>query len=450
MKKEIIIIGGGIAGLSAAVHAIRHDFRPIILEKNKHLGGRVRSFFSPDIETTIDNGQHVLSAAYEETLRLLRTIQSVNKISFQKRFQTFFVRDKAENFIFKTGSLPPPLHFFIPLMKIKNLTNSRLRDYMRLLWLDARIQESKLHDMTIIQWLEHCAQPGEMWEFLWKPLTHSILNTSIHEGSAYLLKRAISKSFFHSSKKARLILPHAWLNKIFNEPAQKYIEIKGGEFHFLTAVEKLIIEKNKIQQLETKRLKFNAPWVISTIPPFALESVLESSKIETLENLRANLSKFDYNPIITINIFLHKPIEASFPIAFISSPLHWLFRHPSPTKHNTIFGYAVVMSAANDWALESRENIIKMVSSELHRLLGINLETSHKLIKYKIVKEKRATISQTPAAQRIRPDTKTSLQNFFLAGDWTNTDLPATIEGAIVSGRLAIEKILKSIKTDAI
>ena len=443
MNKDIIIIGGGLAGLSAAVQAIKHGYRPIILEKNKHLGGRVRSFYSPDIDCEIDNGQHVLSAAYEETIGFLKTIGSADKISYQKNFQVCFSKKDGTNFLFRTWPLPAPFHFFLPLIFRKKFTGLHYSELLKFIWKNTNLSSKQLKRMTIKEWLEHSGQSQEIQKFLWQPLSNAILNTPIETGSAFLLKRAISRSFFHSRHNARLILPKSWLGEIFVTPALNYILRNKGEVHLLTPAKKIVTREGNDLKIVTTRGNFNAPWVISALPPFALKSILENSTDSLAQDSMVGLDHFEYNPIITINIFLNQPINIPFPVAFIDSPLQWLFPHPNTEATEKEFGYSLVISAANEWGDKSREEIINMVSDELTNHLGIGFESSHRLLKYKIIKEKRATIAQTPFYIRNRPGNTTAIPNLFLAGDWTDTGLPATIEGAMVSGRLAIESIIR-------
>jgi len=441
MKDKILIIGGGVAGLSAAVQAIEQGLQPVIIEKNRYLGGRVRSFVTGDLQRTIDNGQHVLSSAYEKTRWLLKKIGSLDKVYFQKNFETQFVRAPAELLHFRAAFLPPPFHFFYPLWRNQAFTQIQFKDFWNF-WQQSRLlSPALLKELTISQWLDRCGQGEKIRELLWKPLSLSILNTPPESGSAYLLQQAVQRSFFGSRKASGLGIPRAWLSEIFADPAEKYIRQAGGEIHLLEAVQTIKPLPNDSIQLITPKNSFVAEHVIAAIPPFSLYEILENSPLPELNDLKVKLEQFNYHPIMTINIFCRQPLRFTFPISGVSSPVQWIFAHPHSGEDH---GYALVVSAADEWLDRSREEVMEMIETEIRRLLGVDLQKENQLLCYKIIKEKRATIAQTPLSLTLRPETSTALKNFILAGDWTNTGLPATIEGAIQSGITAVDVILSN------
>ncbi len=444
MTEEVLIIGGGVTGLSAAIHAIDVGLCPVILEKNRFVGGRARSFWSKDIRETLDNGQHVLSAAYRETIKLLTKVNSIYKISFQKNLEISFVENPLKRYHFRSSPFPAPFHFFSPLIFHKKSLKINLSDIINFIWKNLWLNEKVLRKMTIVEWLNICGQSQNIQNIIWKPMCFSILNATIEQGSALLLKNAIYQSFLRSKKKAPLGFPGDWLGKIFADPASKYILHAGGQIHLFNTVQKFIEEKNSIKSVITNKKVFTPKWIISTIPPFALHDILLKNPSPKLHYLVDIVSTYNYNPIININIFVNKPLNEVFPISIISSPLQWIFPHPNNRPQNKVYGYTIVMSAAHEWINKSKEELLDMTCRELKRVLQVDFNASHRLIKYKIIKEKRATIAQTPEVLNLPISSITPLENLFLAGDWIYTGLPATIEGAIRSGRLAIRAIQKS------
>ena len=441
MKDKILIIGGGVAGLSAAVEAIDQGILPIIIEKNRYLGGRVRSFVTSDLQRTIDNGQHVLSAAYEKTSWLLKKIGTLDKVFFQDNFETHFVRAPQQQLHFRAYLLPPPFHFFFPLLRHHSFTQIQLKDFWNFWWKSWLLAHDFLKELTVSQWLDTCGQGEKIRDLLWRPLSLSILNTPPESGSAFLLQQAIHRSFTGSRQKSGLGIPQAWLSEIFADPAENFLRQAGGEIHLLDAVQKIQSSRNGSIQVITRKNSFEVSHVIAAIPPFALSEILADSPLPELSDLKEKINQFNYNPIMTINIFCRNPLKFPFPISFISSPLQWIFAHPHSGEDH---GYALVISAADRWVDCSREEVMEMVESEILRLLGVDLKKENPILSYKIIKEKRATIAQTPQSLTLRPKAQTALKNFILAGDWIDTGLPATIEGAVLSGITAVHSILSS------
>lgn len=437
MNKEVIIIGGGVAGLSAGIAAVQHGIRPIILERNRYLGGRVRSFHPTDLQRTIDNGQHLISAAYLHTIAYLQTVGSLNKIHFQKKLQVNFIRQPEQQFLFQSHFLPAPFHFLLPLLLHKKLAAVSFGKIAEFVQKSRQVKPAQLRKMTVKEWLKFCGQENNLISLLYQPLTFSILNTPVEEASAYLLCRAMENSFLHSFKSARLGIPKDWLGEIFVKPAEEFILKHGGSIYRLTAVTKFVRKGEQISSVISSKQPFDSPWIINTTPPHALASVLRKSQIQQLEQIQSALTRFSYHPIVTVNIFLKEALPLRFPTAVLDSPIQWIFLHPRRDGQGDDFGYALVASAADELAAKPADEIISLVKKELQRIFGVSVQ----MIDYKIIKEKRATIAQTPAVLQLRQTPETPISNLLLAGDWSDTGLPATIEGAILSGRRALELI---------
>jgi squalene-associated FAD-dependent desaturase len=441
MNKSILIIGGGLAGLSAALQSLRQGYKPIILEKNRHTGGRVRSVFAQDLNRSLDNGQHVLSVAYRETRQFLNTISSSSRIFFQNNFETLFLRQHEKPFHFKALLLPAPWHFFLPLLFNKRFTRIPGKNYINFLRHQRALNDSRLRDLTVSRWLDHCRQGSAIRELFWNPLCLSVLNTPPPLASAWLLYRAVSQSFLRSRRFSGLGIPQDWLSEIFGKPAEKYIENQGGSIHRLTNATRLVCENNRIIRVETNKQSFTPELVIAAVPPHALSDLLENSDITQLYSLKQSLHSFHYHPIMTVNIYLREPLPINCPASVVASPLQWIFPHPQNGESNEGIGYALVVSAADWWLDKSREEVMDMILVEIKAVFCESNFRQNSLLAFKIIKEKKATVSQTPEFLRLRPKPRTIIRNLFLCGDWIDTDLPATIESAIVSGRIAVEEV---------
>ncbi|MFZ0389128.1 MAG: hydroxysqualene dehydroxylase HpnE [Calditrichia bacterium] len=438
MKRELVIIGGGVAGMAAAVEAIARGLHPIILDKNRYLGGRVRSFMARDIRRTIDNGQHVLSAAYTKTLDFLRTIGSIDQVQLQPCLKLRFLFEKNRYFDFQTSALPAPFHFFFPLMKQIKISGIRPADLLHLLWQQYILKPEKFSEMTVSEWTGHCRQSEKIRQLIWNPMSLAILNTPAEEADARLLLSAVQQSFLKSSKMAGFGICRNGLSEIFAHPAERYIVENGGSIYTLQNVKKLIIRNNRVKAVVTGKQQFDAPLALSTVPPYALREIIRHSQNETLSSQGEQLEQFSYNSIMTIYLFLKSSLGFEGIMAPVNTPLQWIL--PLPEKGQGK-GYAVVVSAANSWNGLAAEDILEKVKEEFFNLFNLRLENSHSILAHKIIREKRATIAQTPQSQKWRMQPGPLLDNFYVAGDWTATGLPATIEGAITSGQRAVQQI---------
>ena len=442
-NNSVIIIGAGIAGISAAIHALDHNLQPIIIDKNRYIGGRVRSFYAKDIGKFLDNGQHILASAYSETRQLLSKIGSLDKVFFQKEFTAQFIGKSGKVCNFKTYLLPAPFHFLLPLLIHKSITGIRWRDLWNIIGNRGLTRTERFQEMTLETWLDICKQGKAISDFLWEPLALSILNTPLKSASAYLLHQAILKSFLGPRNMSGMGIPLDWLSDIFADPAADYFKKNNCDIHLLNQVQKIVKNRDQTYNITTQKESFSSKYIVCTTPPFALSAILENSQLQALHSLKERIEQFVYNPIITINIYLNEPLPGQFPTALVASPIQWVFIHPTKDRSENEFGYALVCSAANDYSEYSHEELLEIALTELNRTFKINLLKTHHLSAYKVLREKRATISQTPQSLKLRPSPETALPNFYLAGDWIDTGLPATIEGAVLSGKMAIETLIK-------
>ena len=441
-QKKIAIIGGGVAGISAAVCAIDAGWKPLLIERTSQLGGRVKSVFAKDAGYSIDNGQHVLSASYRETISLLTTLNTINKIHFQDRLTIQYFLSAQRRFLFKTWPLPAPFHFLLPLWFLAPITRRDKRFIRRWARIYRKLTPRQLKSMTVREWLEEAGDSDTLEKMLWEPITLATLNTSLEHASAYLLKQVLDNAFLGTAKNSGLGIPDALLGDIFGTPAEKYISEKGGEILYNTAITKLHHTGNRFQAIETKNgEKHSADVYVSAVPPNGLDRLV-SSNSDIATQLKGDFNEFQYSPIITINLWVKEGIETEFPAAFIDSPIQWMFPFPAASWPDEGFAYTVVLSAADREAGLTNEALLALVDREIGYFFGKSLRSGYGLQAWKIVREKTATFLQTPESLRLRPETRTDFSNFYLAGDWINTDLPATIEGAVLSGRMAVDAAL--------
>lgn len=444
MANEVVIVGGGLSGISAAIWSLKKGRRPILFEKSSRLGGRVSSLYAKDAQKKIDIGQHVLSASYDETKKLLSIIGSLDKIQFQKRLKINFRLDVDRSLSFQSWPLPAPAHFFFPLIFNTKIPWAERKMMFRWILKFRKFSKSQLEKMTVSEWLMEMGHSPFLEKLIWEPVTVATLNTPIHLASSYLLHQVLSKAFLSSCFSSGLGIPIDFLDEIFGNPAHHYITENGGRVYLRSEIKQLIIKGNTVQSIKVNPDKiFQTPDLILATPPDALTKLI--IKLPMMNNgVLSNLSNLEYSPIITINMWFEKAIQTTFPVAFVDSPIQWLFKLPNLNHRSTVYGYAIVISAAFKEVQLDQQELMHLVEGEFERFFNKNLYSDLGLTDFKIVKEKRATILHSHQLMAHRQKLDLKLSNLQLAGDWVNPDLPATVESAVLSGRQAVNNVISN------
>jgi hydroxysqualene dehydroxylase len=425
--KKCIIIGGGLSGLSTAVFLANKGFKIELLEASPKLGGRTYSFKDQKTSDVVDNGQHILMGCYYDTLDFIRLINAHDNFTFQTRLNVLFIKENYNLFPLKSKNFFYPFNLLTGLLNYKAISfNERLK----LLKFFAKLYfypDNLLSKITIQQWLVLENQDKNIVKSFWEILAVGALNTNIKNASAKVFSDILKRIFFRGSRASVIILPKTGLTEAFCENSKEFIESRKGTISTLETVDELKISGEKVLSIKTnKREITDFNYVISTVPYFNLKNIINS------DNLFSNDLNFEYSTIIGIHLWLKEnKLEEEF-YGLIDSSIHWVFNHGS---HLTL-----VISDANELAEIPKEDLFKMAAGELKKYFNISGE---EISSYKIIKEKRSTFVPSNEILNKRPNSQTPYNNFFIAGDWTNTGLPSTIESAVKSGKIAANLIFK-------
>ena len=432
--KKVIVIGGGFAGLSAASFLADSGSKVELIEVSPKLGGRAYSFYDDETGSVIDNGQHILMGCYKETLKFLKLIGAEKNFSYQERLKVDFLNDNGKHFRLEATQPFYPLNHLFGLLNFEALSFS---DRLKILKFFVKLyfySDEELKKLTVHQWFLLEGQNEKIREAFWDFLAVGALNTSTTKASAKAFADIIKEIFSKGNKASTIILPLKGLTESYCNEAQSFIEKKGGIINLSEQVTGFEIENNEVKKIITsKRTIADFNYVISSVPWFAIKT-FEVSVGQTVGEPRRFLPdvnlNFEHSSILTIHIWIKEnKLQEDF-YALIGSPLNWIFNHKD---HITL-----VKSDANDIIDKSKEELFEMAVAELKKYAGIEKE---EIKSYKVIKEKRATFVPNNETIDKRPNTKTIIKNLFLAGDWVNTGLPSTIEGAVKSGRSAMEEI---------
>ncbi len=426
--KKCVVIGSGFAGLSSAVYLSKAGFKVTLLESSPKPGGRAYSFCDNETGDIIDNGQHIMMGCYKYTLDFFKQLQAEDNLIFQNRLEINFIKENFNLIPLKAPKIFYPLNLLSALINYKALSAEEKFRFISL-FTDLLFHPGKdFEDISVNDWLKNETQSENVRKSFWEVLAIGALNTNVNKASAKIFTDILKEMFFRGSRAATIIIPKFGLSETYCEKSLDFIKTNRGEIFFGESVVELKDRYNKIYKIITsKREITNFDCVISAVPYYAYKKIIKNEK------LNYNFSP-EYSSILSIHIWLKENFLKKKFYGLINSPLHWIFNHG---KHIT-----AVISYADYLIEKDKEEIYELVCKELKKYFLINCEL---ISSYKIIKEKRATFVPSKEILNNRPKSETVFKNFFLAGDWTNTGLPSTIESAVKSGKIASDLIIESI-----
>ena len=443
---DVLVIGGGVSGLTAAVDLASRGISVLLVEQKQHCGGRTYSFVHKETGDEVDNGQHMMMGCYHFTLRFLSTIGAMSRISVQKRLSVVF-RDAAGGvFRLQSGPFPAPANILFGLLRLKSLTLAQRFSLLRVgaaLLFENPNTDEDLQSLTVEQWLDRLHQPKENKEYLWNIIAVGTLNDSPAVVSAALFVKVLQSAFMGKQGDSSMVIPHEGLSGVLVDGAVDYLESRNCEVRTGTSVDHVVMEGDIAASVLLSSGDIVSPRaIVSAVPYFDLSKIFGTETGRAFPE-RALADKFISSPIVTIYLWFDRSFMEEDFAALLGSPVHWVFNKSRLlTKKNGSVEYlSLVISGAASIIDREKEEIVALGISELGRFYPASAQAA--LLHSLVIKEKRATFSPRVGTQAYRPAHTTSLRNLFLAGDWTDTKLPATIEGAAQIGYRCSELVLK-------
>lgn len=474
---DAVVVGAGFAGLSAAARLAGAGARVLVLDARARLGGRATAFADRETGELVDNGQHVLLGCYTDTFAFLRAIGAGDNVRKQPELSVTTIDHDGTVSCLRCPTLPSPLHLAAgvfgwsalgwrdklsvlkmatPLRTAQRTLEAAVREARGLSQQQAGERErasgsSTQHDdvrarvgslpfanvvqagETVEQWLIRRGQSPRLRELLWDPLALAALNQlpSVAEAASFV--RVLAEMFGPDPASASIVLPTKPLHLMYAEPARRFIEERGGTV-LTGASARIRIVGTRVASVDTARESVKAKSVVCAAPWFAWSDVFVGDLAPIASTLDA-ARRTAPSPIVTVNLWFDRVVMDE---AFVGLPgrvNQWVF------DKRVVFGEAashlsLVSSGASDSVSWSNPQLIETALNELHRALPRAAASS--LVRATVIREPRATFSLAPG-QPSRPSTRTAVDGLFLAGDWVDTGLPATIEGAVRSGHMAAE-----------
>jgi hydroxysqualene dehydroxylase len=412
MQNIVHIIGAGISGLSAAVRLANADFKVHLHEATQQAGGRCRSYFDAATNLTIDNGNHLLLSGNRHALAYASSIGSQAGLVGPTRARFPFVDLRTgRRWQLDLGNSRLPLWVFDASRRVPD---TALRDYLAMMPLIWSSTNGLVGDTIPCE--------GRLYERLVQPLLLAALNVDPPEGSAGLAGAVVRETLLAGGQACRPLIAREGLSAVLVEPAIKLLQGRGADVRFGHELREFGMSANGVGELkfgeETVALG-RGDAVVLAVPPRPAASLLPGLKTPT-----------KFRAIVNAHFRVDPPRDLPPILGVVGGLVEWLFAFPQRLS--------ITISNADRLVDMPREELAQAIWRDICKACGLQGE----LPPWQIVRERRATFEATPEQNALRPGASTAFKNLFLAGDWTDTGLPATIEGSVRSGHRAADLVL--------
>ncbi len=435
---EVIVLGGGLAGIAAAVRLAKHGMRSAVVEKRPFLGGRAFSFNDRSCGEEIDNGQHVILGSCDQFLELLDQLGTRHLIDVEKRLR-FAVWWDGRRSMLEAGRLTGNVG---ALLRYDMLSWADRLSVMRCLLriklsYGSGIDFRTLSNLNFADWLRANGQSVAAVEAFWSLVILPVFNCRIDEVAAEDVVDFIQLVLLGRASDAALGIPKSGLSTLIGNPGKEWMDNNGVELLTNTDVAEMrLVEEHRYEVRTASGEKLKADCVISCLPPDALQGILPSEDA-LYDHIREVAASFEFSPIVAVHLWFERAFMREKVAAFVDRRLQWVFNDDSRRIGTADHHIVVSLSAADEWVDVPKGEIVEQVVDAL--LTAFPEARNIRLTNSAVVKTPQATIKLVPESNNQRTQVFPGLEGLFVAGDWTMRGLPATMEGAVKSGMIAAE-----------
>jgi len=443
--RDIAVVGGGLAGLSAACALAGAGYRVHVIERRPYVGGRASSYQHPGTGEIVDNCQHILLGCCTNLIGFYRQLGVEDRIRWFDRIT--FLEPGGRQTVLEAGGLPAPLHYTFSFLAASALSfTDKVAIARGMMAFLLSVPEDSTENFA--HWLARHGQTRRAVDRFWRPVLVSALNEDLERLSVHYAGLVFRTAFMQSAQGGRKGVPTIPLSELYGHAVQ-YIEELGSTVRLRTSVTGL--EHNETDgrwrvQFEGGSIDTDA--VVLALPFEGMQALLPAlpGADGYGARLAVQLEHFEHSPITGIHLWFDRAITNLEHAVLLETTIQWLYNKSllqPETRANDAESYLeLVVSASKSLVGKSRQEIIDLALRELAEFFPAVREA--KLLKAAVIKEVRATFSVTPGLDAYRPGAATGWARIFLAGDWTATGWPGTMEGAVRSGYLAAEALTRT------
>jgi squalene-associated FAD-dependent desaturase len=443
----VTVVGGGVAGLSAACALADAGFQVTVLERRGYLGGRASSYLHPGTGEVIDNCQHVLFGCCTNLVSFYKRIGVADRIFWDSRMT--LIEPGGRRSVLQPSGLPAPMHGLPAILSSKCFS---FADKLSLIFAFSSVMAGKVFGVksdpnrSLYDWLETHMQSRGALDRFWRLVIASALNADLDQISLPYATKVIRELFLNSPAAGSMGMSTVPLSELYLG-AQKYLEARRGRIEFNTNVESAAWDAaNETWTVQTQGGEFRSDTLVLALPFEATAKLLPNLPANpAAAELAASMKTLAHWPICSVHLWYDREITELDHAVLLDRDIHWMY-HKSrwqPLRNSKASYIELVVSASTEFAALSREQALNRATSQLAEFFpGV---ARARLVKSALIKEMRATFGVPPGVDGARPSAVSPWANCFLAGDWTATGWPSTMESAARSGFLAAEALCASL-----
>jgi len=427
--RSAIVVGGGIAGIAAALRLASAGVSVTLLETRKKLGGRATSFVDSRSGETLDNCQHVAMGCCTNYLEFCRMLGVEDKIRWLR--EIYWVEAGGRVSVMRPGFLPAPAHFTGAFLGASFLTGAQKARIALAMGAAARCDRTRHAQQTFAQWLAAHGQREEDIRRFWEPVVVSACNLAVERVCAATALHVFQEGFLAHKNASAIGVSAVPLVDLY-DPAEAALQAAGGTLRLGASVAR--VAPNEVEIGDGGSLRADA--VICAVP-FERALRIVDERVRGTDPRFARLARLGHSPILGVHLVFDRPVMAMPAATLVERPTQWLFR-----KDERGTRLHAVISAADAWIGLTEEEIAQRVERDVRACFPAAKDA--RLLSVRAVKEKLATFAPTPEGESVRPPTlgPDGARGIVLAGDYVRTGWPATMEGAARSGFAAAAAVL--------